>query len=199
MEIIKVSKLDSNLIKKVVKVLKSGGVIVFPTETAYGLGGDCLNRKVINRIYKIKGRKFTKPLPLISSSINQVRKFCFLNLESLKLAKKYWPGPLTLVLKKKKILPKSLTAGLDKVGIRVSSNKLSQRLARGLGRPIISTSANLAGRKECYSIEEILKQFKNKKIDLILDAGRLPKRSVSTVVEVVDEKIEVLRTGKIKI
>lgn len=200
MKIIKVKRcLKAGLVKEIFDVLNRGGVIIFPTETVYGLGGDSLNKKVIKKIYKIKGRKFKKPLPLISASINQVKKFFFLDSKNLELAKKYWPGPLTLVLKKKDNLPKELASDSGKVAVRVSESPLARQLAKIMARPIIATSANLAGKKECYTIDDVLKQIGEKKIDLALDGGKLLRRKPSTVVEIVDGEIKILRKGGVRL
>ena len=186
--------LDNNTVTDAVKVLNKGGVIVYPTETAYALGADFLNPQAIKKVYQIKGRNYRKPFSIIVSSIKMAGEIVKFNKVSSELAKKFWPGALTLVLESKINNYKS-------IALRISSNKLATRLARKLGRPVIATSANIAGKKECYSIQEVLKQFKNKKYqpDLIIDAGKLPRRKVSTVVKITKEEVKILRKGEIKI
>lgn len=186
--------------KIAVSLLKEGGVIVYPTDTAYALGCDAANKKAVKKIYKIKNRPAGKPLPVIAGSLNLAKKFFRFSKKELQLAKKYWPGPLSLVLR---IRDSGFGIGNSKLRIvvRVPDNKIARSLSSKLSRPIISTSANISGMGECYSIKEVLKQFKGKKHqpDLILDAGKLKKRKPSTIIRIVNNKVEVLRKGPIKI
>ncbi len=195
------NKLNRTLvIKEAVKVLKRGGIIVYPTETAYGLGADFLNLKAIAKIYKIKGRNFKKPLAVLVSSLAMAKRFVSFNKVSSALAKKYWPGPLTIILNFKiQILKEFRIKNYKTLGLRISSNKLATLIVRKLGKPLTSTSANISGKLDCYSVDEIESQFEKRKYkpDLIIDAGRLPKRKASTVVKITDGQIKILRKGKI--
>jgi len=207
----KIVKSNKQGIKKAISILKQGGVIVYPTETAYGLGADFLNAKAVNKIYQIKGRNYAKPLSVIVSSIRMAREYVKFDQESLQLAKKYWPGALTLVLpvasyalrvlNKKQSSLGFISKIEDQrtVGLRISSNKLATAIVRKFGRPITSTSANISGKGECFSAQEVIRQFRYRKYqpDLMIDAGRLPKKIMSTVVQVIDGQVKVLRKGKI--
>jgi L-threonylcarbamoyladenylate synthase len=173
-------------------VLNKSGVIVFPTETAYGLGAIVSSKKAIERIKKIKGRKKNKPLPVIVSSKEMAAKYCELNKKALKLMKEFMPGPLSLVVKKKALLPDFVSK--ETVCFRISSNKTARALCRKTGKAIVSTSANLSGEKEVYSGKKALKVL-GKKVDLVIDAGRIPKKRVSTIFDV--EKEKVLRQGPV--
>lgn len=203
MERIKIARTRTNsrIIQRTVALLKKGGIIIYPTETAYAIGGDALNKKAIRKIFFLKNRSSRNPLPVIAGTFKQAQDLVVFNRYSQKLAKKYWPGPLTLVLrKKKKILP-LLTAGKNKIAIRVPGLKISREIARRLKRPVISTSANVSGKKECYTIGAVLKQsprIKNE-VDLILDAGRLPRVKPSAIVEVRGNELKILREGPIKL
>ncbi|MFA6524801.1 MAG: L-threonylcarbamoyladenylate synthase [Patescibacteria group bacterium] len=203
MEIISVknNQLSKQTVNKIITHLKSGGVIVYPTETAYAVGGDALNREVIKKIYAIKKRSVKLPLPVIIGDLKQAKQFVTFDFASLKLAKKFWPGALTLVLEKKKNIPSMLTAGKSGLAVRVSGNKVARTIAKELGRPIISTSANRSKEKECYSVSAIKKQIRgiDKKIALVLDAGKLPKVKTSTIVKVTSGKIIILRKGSVVI
>ena len=193
MKVLKLSKKNqTSVIGEAIKVLQSGGTIVYPTETAYGLGADFLNLSAAKKIYKIKGRNFKKPLSIIVSNLAMAKKTVIFNKISLELAKKYWPGALTLVLKSKKTTGKF-------IGLRISSNKIASQIAKKLRCPIFATSANLSGKKECYSTKSIINQFVNNKYqpDLVIDAGKLLRQKVSTVVKVDGQRIEVLRKGQI--
>lgn len=174
-------------IVKAVAVLKAGGVVAYPTDTAYGLGGIFNLAEVQTRILKIKKRTDRK-FVLVAYNFYQVEKFFELNPLAKKLAKKYWPGPLSIVVDKN-------------FSIRVSANAVARRLCRLTGAPLISTSANISGQPSAYSIQEIKKQFRNQRYqpDLIIDAGTLKKTLPSTVVKVTKNKIQIVRQGGLSI
>jgi L-threonylcarbamoyladenylate synthase len=174
-------------IKQAVAVLKKGGVIVFPTDTAYGLGGKFASSKVIKKVLKIKNRadrKFT----LVAASLSQVEKYFTLNATQKKLAKRHWPGPLSIVVSKN-------------YSIRVPSNKTAVLLARQVGQPLIATSANISGRSTLYSSRSVIKEFAGQKIkpDLLIDAGKLKTKKTSTIVEILVDEIQVIRQGDVRV
>jgi L-threonylcarbamoyladenylate synthase len=174
-------------IKLAVKVLRQGGVAVFPTDTAYGLGGVFNLAKVVQRVLKIKNRRDPK-FTLVASDLAQVQKFFKLNKSYLNLVKKYWPGPLSLVVSRR-------------FSVRVPKNKIVRVLAQKVGRPLIATSANLSGRGNIYQAQQVAREFSNQKYrpDLVIDGGKLPKVKPSTVVKVKRGKVVVLREGPVKI
>lgn len=178
-----------------VKILKNSGVAVFPTETAYGLAADFTDKIAVDKIFKIKRRKKSKLLPIIVSDFKMAKKYFNFNKNSLILAKKYWPGPLTLILDEKN---KNNGKG---VAVRVSDNKIANLLTKKLGKPITATSANISGQSLCYDIKSVIKQFQKNRIkpDFFLDIGILPKNPPSTIIDARDEKIKIIRQGKIKI
>lgn len=183
-----IHQINQKNIKKAVKILKHDGIIVYPTDTAYALGGFFDSKKVINRILKIKKRKDEK-FTIIAAGLNQVKKHFKLNSAQIKLAKKYWPGPLSLVVSKR-------------WAVRVPDNLIARKLARLAGKPLIATSANVSGKTTLYGSQAVIKEFAGKKDrpDLILDAGRLKKIKTSTVVRLGDGgEIEILREGAIKL
>lgn len=189
-----VSAHDKDAIRHAIKVLQRGGVIVYPTETAYGLGGDWTNRSVHRAVRAIKGRPAGKELSVIVSSAAMAGRYVKLNRAARALAKEYWPGPLSLVL--------PLRQGSGTLSLRISPHPLAQRLVRSLGRPLIATSANVSGSKTLYNARVVVKEFAGCAIkpDLVLDAGGLPQRKPSTVVRVYEDgSIEVLREGLIRI
>lgn len=201
MDIIKINPDIPNkkIINHAVKVLNQGGVVMYPTDTAYGLAADIKNRQGIEKIFKIKGRMNSKVLPLIAGSIKIAEQFIKLTPIGKKLAKKYWPGPLTLVLESR-VRNKHLMQN-NKIAIRVPDNKIAQMISQKLGQPITSTSANMSGYPECYSVAEFLNQAIGQKFlpDLILDAGRLKKIRPSTIADASGEKIALVRKGAIKL
>ena len=190
-----------------VKILKTDGVIVYPTETAYALGCDFESQKATKRIYKIKHRRANFLLPVIVASISMAKKAIRFNEKSLNLAQRFWPGPVTLILEVKlkmyeytKKPGKEFLKPYRDIAMRVSSNKIAQTLSRKLGKAIVSTSANIHGKNECYSLDDILQQFKSspEKPNLILDAGTLPQVKPSTIIRATD-RIEILRQGPVKL
>lgn len=207
MEIIKIkNKLSLENIQQIVKILKKGGIIIYPTDTAYGLGADIASPIGIKKILKLKQRNISVTLPLIAGSLDIVKKCVKLNIQSKKIIAKYWPGPLTLILEARATLEKNSAARYfisknKKIAIRIPDNNIAQIISKNLNRPIISTSANIHGLPVCYSIKQFLKQTVDQKIkpDLILDAGKLPKTKPSTIVDVTKKPFTILRQGPIKI
>lgn len=189
----------TNDIKKAVEILKAGGVVVFPTETAYGLAADATNEKAVRRVFAIKGRGKEKTFPMIAASTAMVEKYAILSPVLKKNVKNNWPGPLTVIIPthSKNELSKGVVRGKT-IAIRVSSHPIARELSRRLGRPIVSTSANLSEQPACYSIRAAKKQLGDQP-DFYLDVGALPKRKPSTIVTEKNGEIVVLRQGSIKI
>lgn len=190
------NKPEKELIKLAVDVLKNDGLVVFPTDTLYGLASNALSRKGIIKVYKAKGRSFRKPLSIAFHSLIQAKKYAKFNKTALKLAKKFLPGPLTIVLQMKYRFPKELTFGSKKLGVRIPDNKIALELIKECGFPITATSANISGNKDPVTAEDAINQIGDK-ADLILDGGRCKLKKPSTVIEVLDSKIKILREGAI--
>ncbi len=180
-------------LKAAVRVLKTGGVLVFPTETSYGIGCDATNAKAVRRVFELKGRVKEKGTPLIVSSLAMARRYGVFSKTALTLAKKYWPGPLTLVLPASGTSPGDVPAQKGTIALRMSSHPIARALARGLGRPIVATSANLSGQPPAFRHED-LPAWKD---IFVVDVGRLLKSKPSTVVRVIADRVEVLRQGSI--
>ncbi|MCD6547683.1 MAG: threonylcarbamoyl-AMP synthase [Nanoarchaeota archaeon] len=189
MEIVKPNKKG---LEKAVEILKKGGIIVYPTETAYAIGADITKKKALRRIYKLKKRPRNKPLTAIVSDINMAKEYCYLTKLEEEIVKKYMPGALTLIAKKKKKVPDEFNK--KNFGFRISSNKIARKLAKMLGKPITATSANISGEKEVYDPKKL-----KINADLLIDAGKLKRRKTSTIIKVVKGKIKVLREGAIKL
>ncbi|TAN57583.1 threonylcarbamoyl-AMP synthase, partial [Patescibacteria group bacterium] len=176
---------DKKVITGAVKIIKQGGVVMYPTDTAYGLAADIESREGIEKIFYIKGRMQNKTLSLIAGSTEMASRYVEWTPVGKKLARKFWPGPLTLILESRimnlesKICRKYIIRQ-GKIAVRVPDNKIARALSKKLGRPITSTSANISNHAECYSSAEFLNQaIGNKWLpDLILDAGRLKKRKL---------------------
>jgi L-threonylcarbamoyladenylate synthase len=169
---------------------------MMPTETSYALAGDATSAKAVRRIFKTKGRKETKSLPLIVDSLAMAKRYANFQAVECALAKRYWPGPLTLVLKKRRgtRLASGVVAKDGTVALRVSSHPTARAISRSLRHPLISTSANRAGEPPLFSAMNI--PFA---VDAVMDVGRLPMRKPSTIVRVKDREVEVLREGAVRL
>lgn len=182
-----------------VKVLKEGGIIVYPTDTIYGLAVDAFNLEAIGKLFVLKKRS-QKPLPVIVSNMTMAKTIADISREQEAIMKKYWPGAITFVVKKKAIVPNALTLGLETVGIRIPQSDISVQLAHLLGNPITSTSANISGNKVCTTIDEVIREFSDfeSQPDYFLDAGELKEIPPSTVVDLTEKPAKVLREGPVK-
>ena len=190
-------KNDENKIKEIAKEIKDGKVVVFPTETVYGIGTNGLDENAIEKLYKIKQRPKEKPITLLVSDIKMINNVAKeISKNEIKLIKKFMPGPLTIILRKKEFLSDILTAGLKFVGIRIPDNEIARKLIEYSGLPIATTSANLSGKVAKIDLEDIRIEFKDK-IDYYIDGGTSKIGKGSTVVKVVENNIKILREGSI--
>jgi L-threonylcarbamoyladenylate synthase len=188
-------KIDLEKIKAAAKIIKIGGTVAFPTETVYGLGADALNPEAVKKIFKAKNRPADNPIIVHVSNEKMVYKLTRkIPKDALKLMKKFWPGPLTLILKKSKIVPDIVTAGLDTVAIRMPKHRVAMALIRKSGVPIAAPSANLAGKPSPTCAEHVIQDL-NEKIDVIIDAGRAQIGVESTVLDLTTKTPTLLRPG----
>lgn len=175
--------------------------MVYPTDTAYGLAVDATNAKAVKQLFALKGRQFKNPIHVIPPSKAWVEKLVKLNTPAKKLIENLLPGPLTLVLPLKisGTSWKLLSAGTKTLGIRRPDNKMALDLATLLMKPITTTSANVSGQPNCYSVAEVKKQFAKMKVkpDYYLNGGKLKKTKPSTVVAVAETYVKILRDGPI--
>lgn len=184
-------------IKEAATYIKSGNLVIFPTETVYGIGADGLNSNAINDIFKAKGRKNDNPLILHVSSIDMVYKIAKnINDIELKLMNKFFPGPLTIIFDKKECVPYEATGGLDTVGIRMPSNVIANKLIEYSNTPIAAPSANVSGKPSGTNVSDIIDEL-GSKVSAIIDGGDSNIGVESTVIRVIDNKIHILRPGYI--
>ena len=177
--------------------LKNGKIFVLPTGTIYGICTNALNKQAVKRIYKIKRREYNKPLIVLVDSFKMLKKICCdLNDLEIELASKFWPGPLTMILKKRKIVPNVVTANNDTIGVRIDSSQVVNTLIEKSGVPIVAPSANVSGNLNINSIELLEDEVKDR-VDYIVDTGILDNVVESTIVKVEDNNIEILREGKL--
>jgi len=184
---------ETKKIERVVEILKSGGVLVYPTDTIYGLGCDIFNKSAVEKIYKLKGRDRKKPLSIICSDIKEAAKYAIIQDYAYRLMKKTLPGPYTFVLKARSEIPKTFLPKNRTVGIRIPKNRICLEIAKKLENPIITTSLNISGQKVMTSPNELSKELANK-IDIIIDVGELPKQP-SSIIDLSEDRPEILREG----
>jgi len=184
-------------IEECASILRKGGTVAFPTETVYGLGADGLNPNAIKKIFHAKKRPADNPLIFHISNKNDIRKFAkniSPNVE--KLIEKFWPGPLTLVLKKSSVIPKIATGGLNTIAIRMPSHKIALSLINSLGNPIVAPSANLFSKPSPTLAKHVLNDL-NGKINAIIDGGNTVIGIESTILDLTTSTPTILRPGKI--
>ncbi len=191
---------DAESIPQGLDVIRNGGVVVYPTDTAYGLGVDAMNRDAVLRVRQIKGRPDTNPVPIVVSDVKSAQKYVDFSEEAEKLAHAFWPGALTLVLPSWNQQLSENIGGGGTIGIRVPNEKWLLHLLREIHTPLTSTSANKTGDPAQYSlhgVKESLGDTAASLIDLWIDGGTLTERPTSTVVQALGEKIEIKREGAI--
>lgn len=184
-------------IKEAAQVIKNGGIVLFPTETVYGIGANGLNSKAVEKVYKAKGREFKNPINLLVSSNKMIEEIAE-NITKMeyKLMEAFFPGPLTIILKRKNIIPDIVTAGRDTVGVRMPSGDVAIKLVEEANVPIAAPSANLSGMPSGTNLEDIIEEFKDK-VDYIINGGECDIGLESTIVKVVDNVPHILRPGAI--
>lgn len=177
------------------QILAEGGLVAYPTDTVYGLGCNPFNVKALKRLFKVKGER-DKPLPILASDVESIEKIAFLSVKARKIAARFWPGPLTLVLPKKPALPEIATCNLNSVGVRIPKHDVALRFIRLSNGLLVGTSANKTGAKPPCTAQEVAEQLREE-VDVILDGGTTPLGVSSTVVDFTQEKPKILREGPI--
>lgn len=193
-------KNTDEVIQEAIKVLTSGGLIIFPTETAYGVGADATNAEAITKLLSYKQRPVGKAISIAVSSKEMTDEYIEINQTANNIIKNFLPGPITVVAESKHKVDSRLEAENGTIGIRIPNYKLVLDIINAFGKPITATSANLSGGKTPYSIEDITSSWtENKKsmIDLIIDGGELPKNPPSTVIDTTTDDLKVYRQGRI--
>ncbi|MBI2866959.1 MAG: threonylcarbamoyl-AMP synthase [Chloroflexi bacterium] len=186
--------MDERGIQEGVRILKRGGIVAFPTDTVYGLGCDAFNEQAVKRIYAVKRRPSTQGVPVHLARVEQVSIVAVEVSEAARrLMERFWPGALTIVLKKSAKVPDIVTGG-PTIAVRVPDHPAPRALTEGLGWPIVGTSANAHGRPSPVSAEEVAAQLRD--VDLIV-RGECYRGVESTIVDCTGEKVRVLRWGAI--
>jgi L-threonylcarbamoyladenylate synthase len=193
----KVKETRAEVITAAVAGLKRGEVIAFPTETLYGLGADALNPAAVEKVFQLKGRDSKNPIPVLVAD----REMLFSLVASVpslaeKLIVRFWPGPLTIILPARRDIPAPLVNAAGGVGVRISSQTIAAELVKALGHPLTATSANPSGQPPARTAQEA-KEYFSDQIDIFIDGGTLASTTGSTVVEVLDDSLKIIRAGDI--
>ena len=179
-------------VKEAAEVVKEGGLVVYPTETVYGLGCDPFNVNAVKRLIEAKGAR-NKPLPILAHGVHDVKRVAELTERGEELARKFWPGPLTLILPGKG-LPSAVTLGSGTVGVRVPKNSIALKLLEFSGGLLVGTSANKTGALPSSTALEAYEQLKDE-VDMVLDGGAVELGVSSTVLDLTGKSLKIIRRG----
>ena len=184
-------------LKEVAEIIKDGGIVVFPTETVYGIGVNALNEDAVKRLYEVKQRPLDKAISLLVSDIEMIEQVAkdITELEYA-LIKEFFPGPLTIILNKKDIVPDIVTAGGSTVGVRMPANEITLRLIEYAKVPIAAPSANISGHPSGTELNTIMSEFEEN-VDYYIDGGKSKLGLASTIVQGIDGVPHILREGSI--
>lgn len=186
-----------NDIHQASKVIQEGGIVLFPTETVYGIGANAFDDEAVKKIFMAKGRAQDNPLILHISDMDMLDDIaCDISFMEYQLMDAFWPGPFTIILNKKKGIAKVATCGGDTVGVRMPSNKIAHDFIKQSGVPIAAPSANVSGKPSGTNIQDIIDELENR-VDYVIDGGESDIGLESTVVRVIDDEVRILRPGKI--
>ena len=186
---------DDEGIEKTFQVIKKGGIVIFPTDTVYGMGCNPYNANAVEKIYEIKSREKIKSLPVLAYSLDTVKEIAYIDTFTEKIIKKYWPGPLTLILElTDEKLKKSLKLD-NKIAIRIPNSKCALKLLKKCGL-LVGTSANISGNPSSTDPKECLKNIIN--YDVFLNGGTITSKGESTIIEIENEEIKIIRKGVLK-
>jgi len=192
-----VLKATMDNIRAASKIVKNGGLVVYPTDTVYGLGCDPFNVVAVKRIFRVKGER-EKPLPVLGSDIGYIQKIAQIRGRARKIADKFWPGPLTIVVPKKPALPDIVTYSMASVGVRIPNHPTAIQLINLCDGLLIGTSANKTGKKSPRTARESAEQLNNE-VDVILDEGPTPLGLESSIIDLTSRKLKMPREGPIKL
>jgi L-threonylcarbamoyladenylate synthase len=194
---IKPGPVDAAKIAKIADILRKDGIMAYPTDTFYGLGVGAYSETAIRKIYLLKKRERGKPLSVVVSGIDMAEKVAASLAPAFSdLSRKFWPGPLTLVIKAKPLFPPQMLGPGGSLALRLPDVPWLLELVRQMDAPITATSANISGEKEIDSREEVIEAFSGK-VDLIIDGGKTPWGLASTIVDLTSDKPRILREGAV--
>lgn len=183
------------MVKEAIKELHLGHVVAHPTETCYGLAVDIFQKSAVQRLYNLKEMPFDKPVSVLVRDLEEAERYGEFSEKAKELARRYWPGPLTIIVPRKSTLPVWINPGMESVGFRVSPSKKARLLVEGFGGPLTTTSANKSGLEQAYKVQDFLDQ--GLLPDFVLDGGQLGKNPPSTIVKVDGAEVTLVRQGSL--
>ena len=191
------NNLNYDKLKEPAQIIKKGGVVIFPTETVYGIGTNGLDENAIRKLYEVKQRPLNKPISLLVNNIEMVEKIAKNITEvEYKLMERFFPGPLTIIFEKRDVVPDILTSNTNTIGIRMPSGEIAKKLIEFAGVPIATSSSNISGKPSGTNITDIKKDFEGK-VDCFIDNGESELGIPSTVIRIIDNIPHILRQGAI--
>lgn len=192
MKILKTSidDVDETVISEAIKVLADGGIVLYPTDTVYGLGANIFDNSAVKKVFKIKQRSLLKPLSILISDVEAIDLVAKVSLSQKEVINNYLPGPYTFILKKNPVVPRVVTSGSSYVGVRVPDNDIARSLASIF--PITTTSANVSDDEMLSTPDEIIEQL-DCDVDLVIDVGELKSKRASMIVDLSDNDIRIIR------
>lgn len=185
---------DQAVMSEVKAVLESGGIVMHPTETCYGLAVDVFSQSALDKLYRVKGMERNKPLSVLVDGFEMAKRYGEFSEKALKLAEKYWPGPLAIIVPRKN-LPEFFNMEDGFVSFRCSSDKFCVEMVKVFGRPVTTTSANRGGMPQLYEANEAEFGEFAEELDLVVDGGKIQKNKPSTIVKIEGDKLTVVRQG----
>ena len=191
-------KINSKELSQVVEALNENKIVIFPTETVYGIGGNAFSLEVIDKLFKSKKRSEQKPISVLVKNKDNIKNIAYVNAIEQKIIDKFMPGSLTLILKKKDVISDKLTAGLDTVGLRIPSNGIALEILNNIDYPLATYSANIAGEKNINDINNLIEEFKEN-VAIIIKGNVSDDLLASTVALVDNDNIKILREGKVSL
>lgn len=190
--------IDDKILEEIINVLNNDGLIIFPTDTVYGIACNSFSDKAINRLFKAKNRSFNKPIGVLTDSVSKIEMVSNqINSYEKELIDEYFPGNLTIVLNKKENVSNILTSNKQTIGVRIPDNEIALKILKSYPYPLATTSVNLSGCKEGTQVKDFINEFKNK-VEIIIDGGK-SKDIPSTIIRVENNKINIIRNGTLKI
>ena len=189
-------EINSDELKQVVQALNENKIVIFPTETVYGIGGNALNEQVVEKLYQAKKREARKPISVLVKNKIAIKDIAYVSDSVAKIVDAFMPGPLTLVLKKRDNISSVLTAGSDTVGVRIPKNKIALSILDRLNYPLATSSANISGTANSVDFAKLITEFKND-VAIFIKGDVSSDLQASTVAIVDNGKVNILREGKI--
>jgi len=194
-----INELNKENIKEIIEVLDNDGVIIFPTDTVYGIGCNPFSIKALNKLFEFKQRDYSKPINVLTDSIEKIKLVATnINDKELEIMNKYFPSDLTIILNKKENVPDLLTANLKTIGVRIPNSDIALSILKEYKYPIATTSVNISGEEPSLEVKDFYDAFKDK-VDIIVDGGKSKIGIPSTIIKIDNNNVKVLRQGNLKV